>query len=425
MTLSPEKIYHEFRDPVHAFIRAHSKERKIIDSEPVQRLRSIQQLALTSLVYPGATHTRFEHSLGVMHVAGQIFDVITDRENVQSNVAERLPDIRGDIRDEEKRVKWRRTVRMAGLLHDVGHYPFSHAVEKGLKHEIMSLQLIRSDPLKELLTAMGLDAEQVGRVALGRDDHDKATQALGEEPADFTPWEKILAAIITGDFGADRIDYLLRDSLHAGVAYGRFDHHRLIDCIRVLIPGPNQGKLLLEPALGLSHGALQAFESMVLARHFMFGQVYFHPVRQAYDYHLQAFIAELWPKGLPTTPEEHLKVTDIEVLAELRKSGSDSSMRILKRKHYKVLQEFRAGSYVGDAPQQALEQAKEVYGKTNVHLRLNDTKPVKEFPVQLRDRQVVTSSGLSPMLATLPSATVHFLFFNPDAKKKEEGEKSK
>lgn len=421
MTLSRDKIFHEFRDPIHAFIRAHSQEREIIDSEPVQRLRSIQQLALTSLVYPGATHTRFEHSLGVMHVAGQIFDVITDRENVQSNVAERIP----DIRDDEQRIKWRRTVRMAGLLHDVGHYPFSHAAEKGLKHEVMSLQLIRSHPLKELLTAMGLDAEQVGRVALGRDDHDKATEALGEKPANFTPWEKVLAAIITGDFGADRIDYLLRDSLHAGVAYGRFDQHRLIDCIRVLIPDANQGKLLQEPALGLTHGALQAFESMVLARHFMFGQVYFHPVRQAYDYHLQAFIAELWPKGLPTTPEEHLKVTDIEVLAELRKSRSDSAMRILKRKHYKVLQEFRAGFYVGDAPQQALEQAKEDFGKTNVHLRLNDPKPVKEFPVLLRDREIITSCGLSPILEKLPSATVHFLFFNPDAKKKEEGKKTK
>jgi HD superfamily phosphohydrolase len=122
------KHTHEIRDPIHVFIRLDTDERSIVDSQPVQRLRHIQQLALTNLVYPGATHKRFEHSLGVMELAGRVFDVLTSHE-LPEKIRRVFP---VDLRDEGTRKYWRRVVRLAALCHDIGHLPFSLAAEKEL-----------------------------------------------------------------------------------------------------------------------------------------------------------------------------------------------------------------------------------------------------------------------------------------------------
>jgi HD superfamily phosphohydrolase len=118
------KHLHEFRDPIHNFISVRSDERKVIDSPPFQRLRDIHQLAMSYLVYPGATHTRFEHSLGVMELASRIFDVVTKPYNVAHDV------VRDIIPDQDSLAYWRTVLRLAALFHDVGHLPFSHAAEK-------------------------------------------------------------------------------------------------------------------------------------------------------------------------------------------------------------------------------------------------------------------------------------------------------
>src|SRR5438067_8490151 len=117
------KALHEIRDPVHTFIRVDTDERMVVDSPPVQRLRHIHQLALTYLVYPGATHKRFEHSLGVMELAGRVFDVLADRATDQ------IRDLLKPLSNEDELRYWRRVVRMAALCHDVGHLPFSHAAD--------------------------------------------------------------------------------------------------------------------------------------------------------------------------------------------------------------------------------------------------------------------------------------------------------
>ncbi len=122
-----EKRLHEIRDPIHAFIRFSSTERKVINSRPLQRLRSIHQLALTYLVYPGATHKRFEHSLGVMELADRVYGVITNPENLYDNSVRSVVPT-----DPLDYAYWRRVLRMAALCHDVGHLPFSHAAEKEL-----------------------------------------------------------------------------------------------------------------------------------------------------------------------------------------------------------------------------------------------------------------------------------------------------
>src|SRR5271154_3672150 len=122
------KDLHEIRDPIHNFIRIETEERKILDSRPFQRLRHIHQLAMTYLVYPGATHKRFEHSLGVMELAGRAFDAITARDHVNEPARRMFP----QIPDPQWTGYWRKVVRLAALCHDLGHPPFSHAAEKKL-----------------------------------------------------------------------------------------------------------------------------------------------------------------------------------------------------------------------------------------------------------------------------------------------------
>src|SRR5437899_1648279 len=114
------KRLHEIRDPIHVFIYLDPTERDVVNSRPFQRLRYIHQLATTYLVYPGATHRRFEHSLGVMELASRIYDVVTSKEIPNAEIEAVLSDV-------GQRSYWRRALRMAALCHDIGHLPFSHA----------------------------------------------------------------------------------------------------------------------------------------------------------------------------------------------------------------------------------------------------------------------------------------------------------
>jgi len=338
------KTFHEIRDPIHVFIKLDSHERRVLDSRPFQRLRSIHQLALTYLVYPGASHKRFEHSLGVMELASRVFDVITAQENIDEPVRRHLPEIskRDDL------PYWRKVLRMAALCHDIGHLPFSHAAEKellpdGWDHERMTRELVLCKEMKEIWESLipPLNPEHIVKLALGP----KKASDL-----EFSDWETILSEIIIGDaFGVDRMDYLLRDSYHTGVAYGKFDHYRLIDTLRIL-PFPPSGayeEQSAEPTLGVDAGGLHSAEALLLARYFMFTQVYFHPIRRIYDIHLKDFLKDWLPDGrFSTDVDHHLSLTDNEVISALRIAASDSekqghkhASRIINRKHFKELYE--------------------------------------------------------------------------------------
>ncbi|MCY3776488.1 MAG: HD domain-containing protein [Candidatus Aminicenantes bacterium] len=143
------KNIHEVRDPIHVFVRLDSDERRVLDSRPLQRLRHIHQLAMGYLVYPGATHKRFEHSLGVMELASRVFDVVTHRENVTDEIRNLL----GPISVRDRRAYWRRVLRMAALCHDVGHLPFSHSTERllpdGWNHERLTREFISSEEMEK------------------------------------------------------------------------------------------------------------------------------------------------------------------------------------------------------------------------------------------------------------------------------------
>jgi uncharacterized protein len=165
-----QKHEHEVRDPIHVFIHFDSDERKVIDSRPLQRLRHIHQLAMTYLIYPGATHRRFEHSLGVMDLAGRVFDIVVKDQNVSEEVRRFLP----EINQENKLMYWRRVLRMAALCHDMGHLPFSHAAEDkllpaGWNHEKLTKEIILSEEMKSIWAAMTppLRPEDIVKLALG------------------------------------------------------------------------------------------------------------------------------------------------------------------------------------------------------------------------------------------------------------------
>jgi len=168
------KEFHELRDPIHVFIRMDSDERKVLNSSPFQRLRHIHQLALTNLVYPGATHRRFEHSLGVMELAGRVFDVVTAAGNLHKDVREILPAHEDEIR------YWRKALRMSALCHDLGHLPFSHAAEKellpaGWNHERLTVEIIRSEEMRRIWDDMTppLKADEIVKPAVGEKELSK------------------------------------------------------------------------------------------------------------------------------------------------------------------------------------------------------------------------------------------------------------
>ena len=305
----PHKIY-EVRCPVHGFIPISDWEREIINQ-----------------VYPGAMHTRFEHSLGVMHLASRLYESIVERS------AELL---RSDLTYTDGGLaRDRILVRLAALLHDVGHSPFSHGAEelfplqpnqKRYRHEQYSAAIIRTQ-LKETIENHPLNqnyditADAIAALLEGSPSAGRAVF-----------WREL----IDGQMDADRMDYLLRDSLHCGVDYGKYDLRRLMISIRA-IPGGNERG----PKLGVAEGGYHAAESLVLARYFMFTQVYFHKTRVAFDHHLLHAMTEILPGGLfpPPTPEkleEFLKWDDWTVLGSLAAGrGGEHGQRLATRDHYR------------------------------------------------------------------------------------------
>lgn len=296
-----QKIY----DAVHGFIRFNELERMLIDSEPFQRLHYIHQLGIAYIVYPGATHTRFEHSLGAMELATRIFSRIASKFS--------LPD--ADY--------WLQVIRLAALCHDLGHLPFSHDAEKELLgkagHEEWTLRVIQSEALKPVW--IQLNSQFLRRDVVG----DVLKMAIGEKKLlemdvtlSFSPVERVLSQVITGDFfGADRIDYLLRDAQCTGVSYGLFDYHQLIEMLCVV---PFEGHL----QLGIEENGIESCEALLLARHFMHQRVYQYSSVKAYKFHLARFMKRFFSMSdFLKSLEGYLSLSDSEILSALRKAAKD------------------------------------------------------------------------------------------------------
>lgn len=400
----------------------------MIDSRPFQRLRDIHQLALSYLVYPGASHKRFEHSLGVMEVAGRIFDVVTRPDKVNDAVRDVIPE-----HGSSEHQYWRTVLRIAALCHDLGHLPFSHAAEEALlpvgwDHERLSREIIHSPEMAAVWEAMPRpkpEPDDIVKLALGPRTVEKLNLGLS-----FDPWQAILAEIIVGDvFGADRIDYLLRDSLHTGVAYGRFDHNRLIGTLRIIPGAPEGGEATtdVDPQLGCERGGLESAEALILARYFMFAQVYYHAARLAYNEHLKDFLAAWLPGGkFGSDIVGHLSVADSEVIVAIRAAAADASApghgparRIVLREHFRIAYSRRPDD-VGArslATEVITRATAEEFGSENVRYGASPRRgDPPDFPVLDRDGSSVSSLSLSEVLSKLPASRDEYVFVAPSVR---------
>ena len=272
------------RDPIHGFIRADPLEAALIDAGPLQRLRSIHQLGLTFMVFPGAEHSRFSHALGAMELAGRVYDALAAKGDGLL--------VPGPASRE------RRLVRAAALLHDLGHAPFSHSAEElfedGIDHEEMTRRLLVVPEMAAIFDRLGdgVEPAAVARLLAGEGG----------------PGERLLTQIVTGELDVDKMDYLLRDSLYCGVRYGSYDLDRLLDTI-VPLQDPESG----EWGIGVEEGGVHALEALVMARYYMFTQVYFTVIGKALELHLAAWLedqGERWPAD----PEAFLREDDLSVL---------------------------------------------------------------------------------------------------------------
>ena len=407
--------YHEIRDPIHDFIRLDSEQRLVLDSPYVQRLRNIHQLAMSYLVYPGATHRRFEHSLGVMELAGRVFDTVTDvNRSMHPSALNLVNSVPGEMS------YWRDVVQMAALCHDIGHLPFSHAAEhellpEGRSHESITADLILGDSMSEIWDAMRprLNPMDIAKVSVGQ-------EKLPSE--EFTDWENLLYEIIGSDaLGVDRMDYLLRDSHHAGVAYGRFDHYRLIDTMRILPSGENSD----EPTLGIEAGGIHSSEALLLARYFMFMQVYCHPVRVAYDIHLQEFLKAWLPAGkMPEAKTDFLNLNDNTVLEAIAKASSgpnseaqEHAKRITDRGHFRLLYEptLEEKRELEDPLAAVADACIEKFGKANIRRYSYPPKQAQvDFPVLGRRGRIESSHAISQVLSNIPIVDVGYVLVAPD-----------
>ncbi len=360
-----------------------------------------------------------------MELAGRVFDVITQDDHIHPVIREQAP----QIANPDEREYWRTVVRMAALCHDIGHLPFSHAAEHdllpdGWDHERLSAALIESPEMVEIWCSMTppIRANDVRKIAVG-------PKILGQEG--FTEWEAILTEIITGDsLGVDRMDYLLRDSLHAGVAYGRFDSPRLIDSIRVL-PRSDDPNGWTAPVLGLEQGGLHSAEGLLLARFFMFTQVYFHHVRRIYDIHLMDFLRKHLADGrFSTETEDHLQSTDIDILAAMRRAaldpsapGHDPARRLIQRDHFKRIwarnpADVRLNPDAGDVIERA---AINKFGRESVRRDAYSKEgTVDDFPVLTSDGRITSAFWLSELLTNIPASTIDFVFVDPSIRSEAE-----
>lgn len=342
------------KDPLYGYIRLTEIERNVIDTLAVQRLRRIRQLAGAEFVYPAANHTRFEHVLGTMYLAG----VVSDNLPVELTADER------------------QRIRLAALLHDVGHAPFSHLFEPlllkymGRNHEDMSRWIIADSTLADVINKQGIDAKELSGLAVGK-------PSKTEKP--------FLGQIISSSFDVDKMDFVVRDSYHTGAGYGSVDVFRLIYTMDVL-----NGNLAVDIT------ALPTLESLILARLESFKTIYFHRACRAVQMMLVKAL-EAAKDDLDIlqakTPDEYLEWDDYTVWSKLCQNKLSreivkeiSSRRLLKCAYERTF-------YARD------ELVSSVFTNENVRLKLEE---------EIASKAKVPRSSVGIDVPSLPSVPYHY-----------------
>ena len=279
----------KINDPIHGFIKISELEQEIINSETFQRLRRIKQLSGAHFVYPTAEHNRFGHSLGTMYLASLLGERMISPLNLSNETLQEI--------------------RVSGLLHDIGHGPFSHVFEealiecRGWNHEDATEWLICQSELGDILENGGMEKKRIANLVRGK----------YKSKSDL-----ILSSLVAGQVDADKMDYLLRDSFYCGVNYGLIDFHRLINSLEV-------SKDYLTYFDLAARGALEAF---LVARYEMFLNVYYHKTVRSVEIMLVKMITaadSILNFTAFSTPEEYLQLDDESLISRIRKINPKDS----------------------------------------------------------------------------------------------------
>ena len=349
-----EKYWGFIKDPVYGYIRLTEIERNVIDTLAVQRLRRIRQLAGAEYVYPAANHTRFEHVLGAMYLAGVV------AENIPTELSA----------DEKQRV------RLAALLHDVGHAPFSHLFEPfllkylGRNHEDISTWIIANSSLSGVIEEQGFDAKELSNLAVGKSSK---------------PGKRFLGQIISSSFDVDKMDFVVRDSYHTGAGYGSVDVFRLIYTMDIL-----DGNLAVDIT------ALPTLESLILARLESFRAIYFHRACRAVQMMmlkaLDAAKEDLEILNVKT-PDEYMEWDDYTVWSKL----------LLNPRSRQIIRELSERRLLKCAYERTFfvkdELVSSVFTNENVRLRLEE---------DIAAKAKVPLSDVGIDVPSLPSVPYHY-----------------
>ena len=329
----------EVRDPIHGAIRLAREEMALIDHPFVHRLRNIRQTGFSDLPFPGATHSRYSHSLGVLHLAGKAFDsAFRDWEFSNSAV----------------RRRYRAAVRLAALCHDLGHAPYSHCTEfampplaelglgdwyapevlerrghKRASHEDYTIAILRHSDLGQRMAAdFGVTARHVA--ALISFDVTLLDDFFLDDDLDH---RRGLSQLISSELDVDRLDYLVRDSYYSGARYGQVDVDWLISNLAV---HEHEGKVFL----ALDSQALYSFDDFMIARHHMFLMVYFHHKSVVYEEMLKRYVVD--PETdwlLPGDIDTYLHVDDPWLFHHLRQLDHPMARGVVQRRPFKRILE--------------------------------------------------------------------------------------
>ena len=348
------KRYIDIIDPIHDFVQVYPSEQPLVDSRFFQRLRRIKQLSCAFLVYPTALHTRFEHSLGVMYIAGQAGQALNEKGEINSD---EIP-----------------LLRLAGLLHDIGHGPFSHIFEevnqaKSLSHEEFGRNLILQSDIGDYLDSQGFGKKHVTDIAFNRSS------------------SKYLNEIISGALSADMMDYLLRDSYFTGTEHAKINYKRITHSLNVY-----------RNHLALDQSALYSFESMVYSRHQMFKAVYFHKtVRAAEVMMVEALRLSDDEFGFTTSdPDEFLEMTDDQVLSMIMSSSSESS-NLLRAKN--LVEDYKNRKLIKCVFEKLLTDQTTTY----MHKNTNDIRGEIAKLSHVDEDEIFVDSAAASSLPTMPS----------------------
>ena len=297
------------RDPLWNNIRLDPEALAVVDTPAVQRLRYVRQLGHAFLVYPGATHSRFEHALGAYHLARRVLSQLEEAGDARLDPADRV------------------RLKLAALLHDIGHYPFSHALEEaGLpRHEVLAGRQLASGELAERLAELGTPAERLLPLIQG-----KAREPLG--------------GLVAGSLDVDKLDYLSRDARMCGVPYGVIDVDRLVTTLTVAA-GPDG-----RPTVALHEKGLAALESLLFAKYQMYRNVYWHHAVRSATAMFKRLVRHAIAAGR-LAPDAVAIATDDGLIHELmRQDTTGLAQRLRERRLAKRALDLPAADLPADTP---------------------------------------------------------------------------